>query len=196
MPEFVPPQLCTLVARPSAAAGWVHEIKFDGYRIQLRVEAGKPVLRTRKGLDWTGKFKAIANASTGLPDCIIDGEIVALDHNGAPDFASLQAALSDGKTDQLIFFVFDLLFADGEDLRGLPLSERKTRLQALLAKGAGASPLLRYVEHFETGGDAVLKSACQIVARRHRLEATGCALYVGQRRQLDEVKMPGRPTRP
>jgi bifunctional non-homologous end joining protein LigD len=162
MPEFVPPQLCTLVVRPSAAAGWVHEIKFDGYRVQLRVENGKPVLRTRKGLDWTAKFAAIAKASKDLPDCIIDGEIVALDHNGAPDFAALQAALSDDKTDQLIFFVFDLLFADGQDLRGLPLSDRKTRLQEILSKGADSSPLLRYVEHFETGGDAVLKSACQM----------------------------------
>ena len=162
MPDFVPPQLCTLVSRPSAAAGWVHEIKFDGYRVQLRVESGKPVLRTRKGLDWTAKFKAVADASLGLPDCMIDGEIVALDHNGAPDFAALQAALSDGKTDQLIFFVFDLLFADGQDLRELPLSERKSRLQTVLSKAADASPLLRYVEHFETGGDAVLKSACQM----------------------------------
>ena len=162
MPDFVPPQLCTLVARPSAAVGWVHEIKFDGYRVQLRVENGKPVLRTRKGLDWTAKFTAIANASSRLPDCIIDGEIVALDHNGAPDFAALQAALSDGKTDQLIFFIFDLLFASGKDLRPLPLSERKTKLQEVLSKGADASPLLRYVEHFQSGGDAVLKSACQM----------------------------------
>ena len=161
MPDFVPPQLCTLVARPAAATGWVHEIKFDGYRVQLRVEDGNAVLRTRKGLDWTEKFGAIAKAAKGLPDCIVDGEIVALDHDGAPDFAALQAALSDGKTDQLIFFVFDLLFAAGEDLRELPLSDRKTRLREILS-AAGRTPLLRYVEHFETGGDAVLKSACQM----------------------------------
>ena len=162
MPEFVAPQLATLVARPSAAPGWAHEIKFDGYRMQLRVENGTAVLRTRKGLAWTTKFQAVAGAADGMPDCIIDGEIVALDHNGTPDFAALQAALSDGKTDQLVFFVFDLLFAKGRDLRALPLSDRKSLLQALLEAHPKTGPSIRYVEHFETGGDAVLKSACQM----------------------------------
>jgi len=162
MPAFVAPQLATLVSRPPASTNWGHEIKFDGYRIQLRVEGGKSVLRTRKGLDWTSKFAAIARSAELLPDCIIDGEIVALDHNGAPDFAALQAALSDGKTDQLVFFVFDLLFADGEDLRLVPLIDRKSRLQAHLDARPKTGPLIRYVEHFETGGDAVLKSACQM----------------------------------
>ena len=97
--------------------GWCHEIKFDGYRVQLRVEGGKATLKTRKGLDWTDKFEAIAKAGSALPDVLIDGEIVALDHNGVPDFSTLQAAISDGKTDNLIFFAFDLLFAGGEDLR-------------------------------------------------------------------------------
>ena len=90
---------------------------------------------------------------------MIDGEVCALDHNGAPDFAALQAALSDGKTEPLIFFVFDLLFLDGEDLRPLPLSQRKARLGKLL-KGANTS--LRYVEHFASGGEAVLQSACRM----------------------------------
>ena len=93
--------------------------------MQLRVEDGEATLKTRKGLDWTGKFKAIAKEGSALPDVLIDGEIVALDHNGAPDFSTLQAAISDGKTDDLIFYAFDLLFADGEDLRRLPLAERK-----------------------------------------------------------------------
>ncbi len=160
LPDFVAPQLCTLVARPPGTAEWAHEIKFDGYRVQLRMVGGKAILRTRKGLDWTAKFGAIAKAAADLPDCMIDGEIVALDHNGAPDFAALQAALSDGKTDQLVFFVFDLLFAESADLRPLPLSERKARLQSLL--DAKDRPLIRYVDHFLSGGDAVLKSACQI----------------------------------
>jgi bifunctional non-homologous end joining protein LigD len=163
LPRFVEPQLCKLLERPPSGPGWVHEVKFDGYRIQLRVEDGKAVLRTRKGLDWTDKFPAIAKAAAALPDCIVDGEVVALDHNGAPDFAALQAALSDGKTDQLVLFVFDLMFVDGEDLRGLPLSARKTRLGNLLKNlGAKSDALIRYVEHFETGGDAVLQSACRM----------------------------------
>ncbi len=160
MPGFIEPQLCQSLERPPAGAGWAHEIKFDGYRVQLRVENGKSVLSTRKGLDWTAKFKAIAEAARKLPDCIVDGEIVALDRHGAPDFAALQAALSDGKTDQLIFFAFDLLFLDGEDLRRLALSERKKRLEELLA--GRKQPLIRYVEHFVTAGDAVLQSACRM----------------------------------
>ena len=119
------------------------------------------MLKTRKGLDWTGKFVAIAAAGGRLGEVIIDGEIVALDHHGTPDFAALQAALSEGKTDDLIFFAFDLLFAGGEDLRPLPLGERKKRLEELLG-AAGKKSLIRYVPHFATGGDAVLKSACRM----------------------------------
>jgi bifunctional non-homologous end joining protein LigD len=163
MPDFVAPELCTPVERPPNGEGWCHEIKFDGYRVQLRVEGGEARLKTRKGLDWTDKFQAIAKAGDALPDGLIDGEIVALDHNGAPDFSSLQAALSDGKTDDLIFYAFDLLFADGEDLRSVPLGERKARLKKLLeGRTKTKAKLIRYVEHFETGGDAILQSACKL----------------------------------
>jgi bifunctional non-homologous end joining protein LigD len=160
MPAFIEPQLCTSVERPPAGEGWVHEIKFDGYRAQLRVEGGKATLKTRSGLDWTDRFAAIANAAKALPDGMVDGEIVALDDHGAPDFAALQAALSEKATDNLIFFAFDLLFDRGEDLRALPLSERKERLQAWLGANEGA--VLRFVPHFDTGGDAVLRSACKL----------------------------------
>jgi bifunctional non-homologous end joining protein LigD len=159
MPDFVAPELCMLVDRPPDAAGWCHEIKFDGYRVQLRVEGGDARLKTRKGLDWTEKFEAIAKEASSLPDVLIDGEIVALDQNGAPDFSALQAALSDGKTGNLIFFAFDLLFADGEDLRSLPLGERKAELKKLLQARKGKARSIRYVEHFEANGDAVLQSA-------------------------------------
>lgn len=161
MPDFVAPQLCKTLTRPPSANGWIHEIKFDGYRIQMRVENGDVTLKTRKGLDWTAKWPAIAKSASALPDCIIDGEICALDENGAPDFAALQAALSEQKTDDLVFFAFDLLLSGEEDLRDLPLTERKDRLQTLLSD-AGEDPRLRFVEHFETGGDAVLKSACRL----------------------------------
>jgi len=163
IPDFVAPQLCISVDRPPGGEGWCHEIKFDGYRVQLRVEDGEARLKTRKGLDWTDKFQAIAKQGSALPDALIDGEIVALDHNGAPDFSTLQAALSDGETDNLIFFGFDLLFADGMDLRRLPLGERKQRLKQLLeTRPKAKAKLIRYVEHFETGGDAVLQSACKL----------------------------------
>ncbi len=160
LPKFVEPQLCRLVDQPPSGANWVHEVKFDGYRMQLRVEGGKAKLFTRKGLDWTSKFAAIARIAAKLPDCILDGEVCALDHNGAPDFAALQAALSDGKSDALIYFAFDLLFLEGEDLRRLPLTGRKARLESLLKKMKNDA--LRYVEHFTSGGDAVLLSACRM----------------------------------
>lgn len=158
-PPFVEPQLATSVNRPPGGADWVHEIKFDGYRMQLRVEDGSAQLLTRKGLDWSDKFPALIRAGAALPDSLIDGEVVALNDHGQPDFAALQAALSDRKTDRLIFFAFDLLFAEGEDLRDRPLAERKTHLAQVLN---GADERLRYVDHFETGGDAVLNSACRM----------------------------------
>jgi bifunctional non-homologous end joining protein LigD len=162
MPKFVEPQLAKLVDRPPSASGWAHEVKFDGYRLQLRVEDGEATLRTRKGLDWTKKFSAIATAAEKLPDCMIDGEAAALDENGAPDFGALQAALSEGNSRDLIFFAFDLLFAGDEDLRPLPLSERKARLKELLAGLKDKRQQIRYVEHFETAGDSVLESATRM----------------------------------
>jgi bifunctional non-homologous end joining protein LigD len=159
LPDFIEPQLCKSLDRPPAGPGWAHEIKFDGYRLQLRVEDGRATLRTRKGLDWTEKFAAIARAAADLPDAILDGEVVALDAAGQPDFAGLQAALSDGDTGDLIFFAFDLLAQKGEDLRGLALRERKARLKAMMGKD---EPRLRFVDHFETAGDAVLLSACKL----------------------------------
>jgi bifunctional non-homologous end joining protein LigD len=162
VPAFIAPELCKLLERPPGDGGWGHEVKLDGYRMQLRVAAGAVSLKTRKGLDWTAKFEAIATAAEALPDCLIDGEVVALDDHGAPDFAALQAALSDGQSNRLIYFAFDLLHASGEDLRKRPLSERKALLKALLAEHDQDAARIRYVEHFETAGDAVLKSACRM----------------------------------
>jgi bifunctional non-homologous end joining protein LigD len=162
IPDFVAPQLCLSVDRPPDAEGWGHEIKFDGYRVQLRVADGEATLKTRKGLDWTEKFPAIAKEAGGLAEGLIDGEIVALNHNGAPDFSALQAAISDGKTDHLIFFAFDLLFANGTDMRQLPLRERKLRLKELLEARKRKAKLIRYVEHFESDGNAILQSAREL----------------------------------
>jgi bifunctional non-homologous end joining protein LigD len=163
LPGFVAPQLAKSVDRPPQGPGWAHEIKFDGYRLQLRVEGGKATLKTRAGLDWTAKFKEIANAARGLPDCILDGECCALDAAGSPDFPALQAALSDGASENLILFLFDALFDGGLDLRNQPLVDRKARLRALLdGLPKTATTRLRYVDHFETGGEAVLQSACRM----------------------------------
>jgi len=162
LPEFIEPQLCRIASHPPTGNGWVHEVKFDGYRLQLSIHIGRVSLRTRKGLDWTRKFPTIAQAAAGLPDAIVDGEVVAIDSRGAPDFAALQAALSSGVSDHLIFYAFDLLFIDGHDLREMPLADRKGRLKELLdARHDDASPI-RYVEHLTASGDEVLDAARQM----------------------------------
>ena len=161
-PNFIAPQLCKSVSRPPVGTEWVHEVKLDGYRMQLRNENGTGIMRTRKGLDWTAKFASIADAASGLPDCIIDGEVVALDHKGAPDFSALQAALSEGRSGDLVYFVFDLLFDGGQDIRQLPLIQRKERLKRLLGRKGAHDQQIKYIEHLAEAGDAVLKSACKL----------------------------------
>ena len=162
-PAFVPIQLCKVADHPPGAAGWAHEIKFDGYRIQIGVGGGKAVLRTRKGLDWSDRFPALTADAASWPDAVIDGELCALDADHMPDFPALQAAISDGRTDGLIYFAFDLLFEGDEDLRKLPLSHRKARLQAYIDRiGKAGSKRLRYVDHFGSSGQAVLESACRM----------------------------------
>jgi bifunctional non-homologous end joining protein LigD len=160
VPDFIAPQLCKTVERPPSGKGWVHEIKFDGYRIQLRVENHVATFKTRKGLDWTEKFPTLARRAARLPDAVLDGEVAALDHAGRPDFSALQAALSEGDDRDLIYFAFDLLFAEGEDLRDEPLLVRKQRLKAMLGQHpTGGKPTICYVEHVEADGDTVMASA-------------------------------------
>jgi bifunctional non-homologous end joining protein LigD len=161
VPSFVEPQLCKLVDRPPSQAGWAHEVKFDGYRVQLQVKGGRAAIRTRNGLDWTDRFAAIAKDAGAFPDCVLDGEIVALDHRKIPSFAALQAALSEDKSGDLILFAFDLLFEGHEDLRTLPLRDRKSRLESLL-NASRAGERIRYVQHFESTADTVLLSACKM----------------------------------
>src|SRR5438132_13753735 len=92
MPDFIEPQLATLAADTPTGSQWVHEIKFDGYRAQIHVEKGDVTVSTRRGYDWSDRFRNIARSAAGLPDCIIDGEAVVLDNDGRTDFGALQAA--------------------------------------------------------------------------------------------------------
>ena len=161
VPEFIEPQLAKVVDRPPAGAGYAHEIKFDGYRVQVRVQTRKAQIRTRTGLDWTRKFAAVAKAAKALPDGIYDGEICALDDDNLPSFALLQAALSEGRSDGLVLFAFDLLIDGKEDIRALPLSTRKQRLKARLEE-SDADDTIRYVEHFETSGAEMWASALKM----------------------------------
>jgi bifunctional non-homologous end joining protein LigD len=160
-PRFIAPQLCRLVDDAPEGDAWIHEIKFDGYRMQLRVADGQATLLTRKGLDWSSKFPTLIAEAARLPDCIIDGEVVAPGKGGTMSFDALQSALSEGDTRHIVYNVFDLLFAEGVDLRKQALSERKKKLRSLL-QSAGVQGAIRYVDHFEGRGEAVLQSACKM----------------------------------
>src|ERR1700691_5237935 len=161
VPAFVEPQLAKLVDQPPEGPQWAHEVKLDGYRVQLRVSQGRSVIRTRSGLDWTDRFTALAEDARVLADCMIDGEIVALDQQRNPSFSALQAALSENRSEDLLLFAFDLLFEGREDLRTLPLAERKRRLENLLNAGAPGDRL-RYVAHFTASAQEVFASACKL----------------------------------
>lgn len=164
LPRFVEPCLATLQDKPPAGDAWLHEVKFDGYRLQARISAGKVRLLTRTGLDWTERFgERISGELAALPceTALIDGEVVALGENGISSFSALQAALSEGKTANLVFFAFDLLHLDGENLQAEPLLARKERLEELL-RAAGVDSPLRYSEHFIEPGQTMLRHACRM----------------------------------
>ena len=133
LPKFVEPQLASLAKAPPVGGKWVHEIKLDGYRVEMRVDLrdgaakGKVQLLTRTGLDWTHRMKALAAAVRDLPvkSALIDGEVVVLLPNGTSSFAELQAAFQEGAKKVMTYFAFDLLHLDGHDLRGLPLTRER-----------------------------------------------------------------------
>ena len=161
LPAFVPPQLATLSDKAPNGENWVHEVKFDGYRMQARLEGGKVKLLTRKALDWAHKFKPVADAVAELDadTAMIDGEIV-VEVNGVSDFSALQDALKHGK-ENFVYYAFDLMHLDGTDLTPRPLIERKAALKDLL-KNTDPSGIVRYSEHFEVSGSEMLQHACDL----------------------------------
>jgi bifunctional non-homologous end joining protein LigD len=163
LPDFIAPSLATLRAQAPDDPGWVHEVKFDGYRIQARLDHGEVRLLTRKGLDWTAKFPNVAQAVAQLPatTALIDGEIVVENENGISSFSGLQAALKSGERKRFAYYVFDLLHLDGRDLTGQPLVERKRLLADVLARAKALGPI-RLSEHFETEGSRVHRRACEM----------------------------------
>jgi len=163
LPNFVPPSLATLHAAPPSGSGWAHEIKFDGYRIQARIGDGAVTLKTRTGLDWTGKFPEVASAGTALSDhdAVLDGEIASIDESGVSNFSTLQDDLKNGRQDRMVYYVFDLLHLDGQDLTTAPLIERKRALAALLEE-TPENGVIKLSEHFEEDGASMLKHACDL----------------------------------
>jgi bifunctional non-homologous end joining protein LigD len=161
LPDTLSPPLATLVdAPPTDPQNWLFELKFDGYRLLARIEHGKVRLFTRQGNDWTAKLPALAAAVGRLPlkSGWLDGEILVLDANGAPDFQALQNAFSGAATQQVVYFVFDLPFADGEDLRACPLEARRARLAPLLPSHGP----VRFSAAFEAAPQDLVDSACRI----------------------------------
>jgi bifunctional non-homologous end joining protein LigD len=163
LPAFVAPSLATLVAKAPDGDDWIHEIKFDGYRLQARLDNGKVKLLTRIGLDWTRKFSPIAKAVAGLPAkaALIDGELVVEADDGISSFSLLQKDLKSGRHDRLRYYVFDLMHLDGADLRRLPLQARKETLAKLL-KRASKLGTLRLSESIAERGPILLQHACQM----------------------------------
>ncbi|MEP2234779.1 MAG: DNA ligase D [Alteripontixanthobacter sp.] len=165
LPTFRKPQLATLVDDVPAGNGWMHEIKFDGYRAMIAAKGGEVRVFTRSGKDWTDKFAPLveAIAALDLPPSLIDGEIVAYDAQGNPDFSSLQEVLKRGhgsqsKTDRLALHAFDLLELNGDDLATLSNIERKERLEALLA---AAAPPVHVADHVIGAGEQLFETMCK-----------------------------------
>ena len=154
------PQLATLVKEPPNGDGWLHEIKYDGYRIGCRIHNGRVTLISRNGKDWTTAFPEIAAAAAALPveDALIDGEVAIVLPDGRTSFQMLQnAAQGDASAGTLIYFVFDLLRLDGEKLARQPLTERKARLRALV--GRRKTSRIRYADHVIGNGRAFFEQA-------------------------------------
>jgi bifunctional non-homologous end joining protein LigD len=163
-PEFLPFQHPKLVETPPRGAGWRHEVKLDGYRIQLRVAAGRVGWRTREAHDWSDRFPDLSALARALPDAILDGELCVLGPDDRPDFSALRSAVGRRQgghiEGDLVVFLFDLLWEGRQDLRALPLAERLARLEALAAPVVGER--FRLAQALPGAGPALLDAACRL----------------------------------
>ncbi len=161
MPEFLPPQLATLVKEPPTGEGWLHELKFDGYRMICHLNRGKARFWSRNGKDWTEKFASLAKVLKALPakSAILDGEVVVVDQAGRSSFQRLQQSMGTG-AGVFIYQIFDLVHLDGYSLARARLKERKAVLEKLLNAAGSKSPL-RYSDHVEGNGKQFFAQACE-----------------------------------
>jgi bifunctional non-homologous end joining protein LigD len=162
-PGFVEPALATLRTKPSTGGEYIHEIKFDGYRVQAHLRGGLPGLYTRSGLNWTKRFPTIAVAVGSIPatDLVLDGEVISADERGAANFSALQDDLSKSRYDRMAYYAFDLLYLDGFDLRAAPLVERKRVLDGLLKEAGDIGPLF-LSSHFEDDAAMIFDKSCEM----------------------------------
>jgi bifunctional non-homologous end joining protein LigD len=163
LPAFVEPTRPQVTETAPSGPKWVHEIKYDGYRIQARIDGDKIRLLTRKALDWTDRFRPIAAAlkTFGLSSALIDGEIVVEDSSGIPSFMLLQADLSANRRDRFRYFVFDLIYCEGFDLTNAALTDRKALLQQIVQAVPAESPI-RFSEHLEGDGPTMFEHASRL----------------------------------
>ncbi|KAA0968823.1 DNA ligase D [Pseudomonas sp. ANT_H12B] len=161
LPQLLKPELATLVEK-APDGQWSYEIKFDGYRIMARIDHGEVKLFTRNGHDWTHKLpkQAEALAAMGLESAWLDGEMVVADEQGVPDFQALQNAFDSGHSDNIVYYLFDLPYLNGVDLRGVPVEERRVALATVLKPNE--DPQLRFSDAFGEEPEALLNSACQM----------------------------------
>jgi bifunctional non-homologous end joining protein LigD len=162
-PNFIPLSLATRYDKAPSGPDWLHEIKFDGYRMEARLDGDNVQLLTRKQQNWTHRFPPVAEAVAALSaaTALLDGEIVVEDDHGISNFSLLQTDLRDNRTDRFVYYVFDLLHLDGRDLTGEPLAERKAALARLL-KGYGKGGVIRYTDDFDEAGPVILRHACEM----------------------------------
>jgi bifunctional non-homologous end joining protein LigD len=163
LPEVLVPQLATLVSQAPTDAGWIYEIKFDGYRLLARVDGDDVRLFTRSSKDWSSRMPGLVDAvrALGVGSGWLDGEIVVAGANGAPDFNLLQNAFDSARTDSIQYYLFDVPFYAGHDLRAVPLVERRAVLRALLDAAPGEGHI-RFSEDFHTSPAELLHSACRM----------------------------------
>jgi bifunctional non-homologous end joining protein LigD len=157
-PGFVSPALASPIGNVPAGDRWIHEVKFDGYRVQVHIANAAVQVFTRRGNDWTNRFKKVADEAWHISagSAIIDGEIVVPAADGTTDFSVLQNELK-GKSTSIVMVAFDLLYLNGYDLRKLPLIERKSHLKKLIAKTA-----IQFSESFEVDGPEMYQHACSV----------------------------------
>ncbi len=162
LPDFIPPCLAKLADVPPEGAAWVHEIKYDGYRLQARIAGSDVRLLTRNGLDWTDRFPALARALAKLKlgTALIDGEVVVEDERGRSSFVDLVSTLNSGRSGQMVFYVFDVMQLGGADVMMLRLEERKALLKKALFQLRPGGPV-RFSEHFDGSGKEMLSEVCR-----------------------------------
>jgi hypothetical protein len=189
LPEWIAPQLSQLVDAAPEGSEWLHEIKFDGYRMHAWLDRGNVRLLTRTGLDWTHKYPAIAAAvsSLGARQAYLDGELCGVFPDGITSFSMIQTASDAGNAAGLVFFIFDLLHLDGDDIGPRPLIERKARLAALLS---GIAPPLHYSDYHRGQGPAFHEKRAKGLPAARKARSCGADGDFACRRDLVNRPLP------